>query len=131
MIAVFTYMTWIHTERIGKLGWFDKIFSSPSNHRVHHGVNIQYHDKNYGGILIIWDKLFGSYEPEVEKVRYGITHQVKSSDPLKITMHEVIRLWRDLCAAKSWSDRVKHCLFHPGWQPDQNKGNPNPEALKD
>jgi sterol desaturase/sphingolipid hydroxylase (fatty acid hydroxylase superfamily) len=65
------YQFWIHTELVGKLGWFDRVFASPSNHRVHHGVNDLYLDKNYGGILIIWDRLFGTYEDEVEPAVYG------------------------------------------------------------
>ena len=66
------YQFWIHTELIGKLGWFDRVFASPSNHRVHHGVNDQYLDKNYGGILILWDRLFGTFEEEVEKPVFGV-----------------------------------------------------------
>ena len=66
------YQFWIHTELVGKLGWFDRVFASPSNHRVHHGVNDQYLDKNYGGILIVWDRLFGTYEDEVEPPVFGV-----------------------------------------------------------
>ena len=76
------YQFWIHTELIGKLGWFDRIFASPSNHRVHHGVNDQYLDKNYGGILIVWDRLFGTYVDEVEKPVYGVRGGLGAFDPI-------------------------------------------------
>ena len=76
------YQFWIHTELIGKLGWFDLVFASPSNHRVHHGVNEQYLDKNYGGILILWDRLFGTFEEEVEKPVFGVRGGLGTFDPL-------------------------------------------------
>ena len=76
------YQFWIHTERIRRLPrWFEAIFNTPSHHRVHHGVNDQYLDRNYGGILIIWDRLFGTYEPEGERVRYGLTTQLRTLSP--------------------------------------------------
>ena len=76
------YQFWIHTELIGKLGWFDRIFASPSNHRVHHGVNDQYLDKNYGGILIIWDRLFGTFVEEGETPVYGVRGGLGTFDPV-------------------------------------------------
>ena len=71
------YQFWIHTELVGKLGWFDYVFASPSNHRVHHGVNERYLDKNYGGILIVWDRLFGTFEEEVETPVFGVRGRLK------------------------------------------------------
>ncbi|MEO0330490.1 MAG: sterol desaturase family protein, partial [Bacteroidota bacterium] len=71
LIFVVQYQTWIHTERIVKLGWLDELFNTPSVHRVHHGSNPKYLDKNYGGVLMIWDKLFGTFQREEEKVVYG------------------------------------------------------------
>ena len=76
------YQFWIHTELIGKLGWFDRVFASPSNHRVHHGINDRYLDKNYGGILILWDRLFGTFEPEVEKPVFGVRGGLGTFDPI-------------------------------------------------
>ena len=78
------YQYWIHTEQIGRLGWFDRVFASPSNHRVHHGVNERYLDKNYGGILILWDRLFGTFEEERDDdpVVYGTRKPLRSHDPL-------------------------------------------------
>lgn len=117
MITVFTYMTWVHTEKIGKLGRFDCLFNSPSNHRVHHGTNRQYRDKNYAGILMIWDRFFGTYQPEIEKVQYGLTHQIGTSDPIKVTLHELVLLGRDVTSEKSWLSRLSILLKYPGWKP--------------
>lgn len=75
------YQFWIHTQTINKMGWFESIFNTPSHHRVHHGKNPQYIDKNYAGSLIIWDKLFGTFEPEVQPVEYGITEPLDSWNP--------------------------------------------------
>jgi sterol desaturase/sphingolipid hydroxylase (fatty acid hydroxylase superfamily) len=86
------YQQWIHTETIGKLGWFDWWFNSPSNHRVHHGSQPQYLDKNYGGILMIWDHLFGTYECENEKVVFGLTEPINSVNPWKVHFEEFRRL---------------------------------------
>jgi sterol desaturase/sphingolipid hydroxylase (fatty acid hydroxylase superfamily) len=88
------YQQWIHTETIGKLRWFDWWFNSPSNHRVHHGSQPQYLDKNYGGILMIWDHLFGTYEAEDEKVVYGLTQPINSVNPWKVHFEEFARLIR-------------------------------------
>ncbi|MCE9686318.1 sterol desaturase family protein [Shewanella sp. AS16] len=87
----------VHTQAVGTLGPLEWLFNTPSHHRVHHGRNPQYIDKNYAGILIIWDKLFGSYEPEGETVEYGITKPVHSFNPLKVTFGE----WRDMLSEAS------------------------------
>lgn len=84
----------VHTQAIKSLGPLEWVFNTPSHHRVHHGRNPQYIDKNYAGVLIIWDKLFGTFEPEVETVIYGITKPVNSFNPLKVTFSE----WRDMFA---------------------------------
>jgi hypothetical protein len=76
------YQFWVHTEHVPKLGWFDRWFCSPSNHRVHHAVNDRYLDRNYGGVLIVWDRLFGSFEEEGERCVYGTRAQLNSWDPL-------------------------------------------------
>jgi len=76
------YQFWVHTEQVGKLGWFDRWFCSPSNHRVHHAVNDGYLDKNYGGILVLWDRLFGTFQEEHEKCEYGTRSPLNSWDPL-------------------------------------------------
>jgi sterol desaturase/sphingolipid hydroxylase (fatty acid hydroxylase superfamily) len=95
------YQQWIHTELIGKLGWFDRWFNSPSNHRVHHGSQSQYLDKNYGGILMIWDRLFGTYQAEGEPVVYGLTEPIASVNPWRVHFEEVTRLVRKFAALKT------------------------------
>ena len=112
------YQFWIHTERIHKLPrWFEAIFNTPSHHRVHHGVNEQYLDRNYGGILIIWDRLFGTYEPEGERVRYGLTTQLRTYRPIRVAFHEYIAMWHDIRRAERWRDKLGVVFRGPGWTP--------------
>lgn len=112
------YQFWIHTERIYKLPrWFEAIFNTPSHHRVHHGVNEQYLDRNYGGILIIWDKLFGTWEPEGERVRYGLTKQLNTFEPVKVAFHEYIAMWHDMRRARRLRDKLGVLFRGPGWRP--------------
>lgn len=118
VIAVIsTYASWVHTEKIYKLGWLDKIIVTPSNHRVHHGANPQYIDKNYGGMFIFWDILFGTYEDEVEKVRYGLTHQISTSNPFKIQFYEYWCMINDVRKTKSWQHKMKYIFGRTGWKP--------------
>ena len=112
------YQFWIHTERIRKLPtpleWF---LNTPSHHRVHHGVNEQYLDRNYGGILIIWDRLFGSYEPEGERVRYGLTTQLRTFRPVRVAFHEYVAMWHDAKRARGLRDKLGVVFRGPGWTP--------------
>lgn len=117
LLIVVVYQTWIHTEKVGKLGWLDKIFNTPSTHRVHHGSNPIYLDKNYGGILIIWDRLFGTYQPETEKVNYGLTKPLGSVNPLTINFHETLNMVRDARKAGSLTEVFGHLFNRPGWSP--------------
>jgi sterol desaturase/sphingolipid hydroxylase (fatty acid hydroxylase superfamily) len=117
LLIVIVYQTWIHTEKIGKLGWLDYVFNTPSVHRVHHGMNAEYIDKNYGGILIIWDHLFGTYKAETEKVHYGITAQLGTSNPLTIMFHEFWAITKDVFKAKSLSEVFGFLFGRPGWRP--------------
>jgi sterol desaturase/sphingolipid hydroxylase (fatty acid hydroxylase superfamily) len=112
------YQFWIHTEAIDKL-WapLEWVLNTPSHHRVHHGTQPQYLDRNYGGILIVWDRLFGSFEPEGERVRYGLTTNIATHNPLRVATHEYVALWRDLRTAGSWRDRTGYLLRGPGWAP--------------
>jgi alkylglycerol monooxygenase len=108
---------WIHTELVGKLGWFDRVFASPSNHRVHHGVNDQYLDKNYGGILILWDRLFGTYEDEVEPPVFGVRGGLGAFAPISANL-AYYRTMFDLCRrASDWRDKVRVWFKPPGWVP--------------
>lgn len=112
------YQFWIHTEQIGSMGRFDRWFASPSNHRVHHAVNDRYLDKNYGGILMLWDHLFGSFEPEDprEPCVYGTRQPLRSWDPLWANLEVYAALARDSARAARWSDKLRTWLKPPGWR---------------
>jgi len=117
IIVVVAYQTWIHTEHIGKLGYLDKIINTPSVHRVHHGSNVKYIDKNFGGILMLWDKLFGTYQAEEEKVMYGLLQNIDTSNPISINFYEWKEMFKDIRKAKSFKDKWKYILKPPGWSP--------------
>jgi uncharacterized membrane protein YhhN len=102
---------------VGKLGWFDRWFCSPSNHRVHHAVNDRYLDRNYGGILIVWDRLFGSFREEDEKCVYGTRKPLNSWDPLWANGEVYWGLLRDTWHTKSWADKLRLWFKPPGWRP--------------
>lgn len=121
LIFVAQFQTWIHTEHIGKLGWLDLIFNTPSVHRVHHGSNRKYLDKNYGGITMIWDHLFGTYQREEEKVIYGLTKPIKTNNVLKINFIEYKNIWRDVKKCRTWKDRFKIVFGGLSWRPDYFK----------
>lgn len=116
--VVVLYQTWIHTEKIGKLGWIDTVFNTPSVHRVHRASNKQNHDKNYGGILMVWDRLFGTYKAEDEQVTYGITTPIDTWNPLVINFHEFYKIARERWQAKCMSEAIDYVLRSPGWKPD-------------
>ena len=117
-LAVLLYQVWIHTELVGKLGWFDRIFSSPSNHRVHHAVNDSYIDRNYGGMLIVWDRIFGTFKEETEeKCIYGTRPQLESWDPVWANLAVYWKLLRDAWKTESWADTLKIWIMPPGWRP--------------
>jgi sterol desaturase/sphingolipid hydroxylase (fatty acid hydroxylase superfamily) len=112
------YQFWIHTERVGRLPrWAEAVLNTPSHHRVHHGSNEQYLDKNYAGILIVWDRMFGTFEPEGERVRYGLTTNIRTFDPLRVAFGEYGALARDVRAAHGWRTRAQVLLRGPGWRP--------------
>lgn len=115
------YQFLVHTELVKSLGPVEWIFNTPSHHRVHHGSNLRYLDKNYGGILIIWDRLFGSFEPESdeEKVVFGLTSNIETYNPLKIAFHEWIAMGRDAASRSGFSNRLKTLYSPPGWDPDE------------
>lgn len=116
-IVVLAYQTWLHTELIGKLGPLEKLLNTPSHHRVHHGCDDIYLDKNYAGILIIWDRMFGTFQEEVETPRYGLKRDFDSQNPLIVWFSELPDLYRNLRDAKS-AHEVRMRLFGPpGWEP--------------
>ena len=112
------YQFWIHTEQIGSMGRFDRWFASPSNHRVHHAVNDRYVDKNYGGILMLWDHLFGTFEPEDprEPCVYGTRKPLQSWDPVWANLEVYAALARDSWHATRWGDKLRTWLNPPGWR---------------
>jgi alkylglycerol monooxygenase len=112
------YQYWIHTELVGRLGWFDRWFASPSNHRVHHAVNDRYLDRNYGGILMVWDRLFGTFVEETETCVYGTRAPLRSWDPLWANVEVYADLARKSWRARRWRDKALVWVMPPGWQPD-------------
>ncbi|MEP6954553.1 MAG: sterol desaturase family protein, partial [Solirubrobacteraceae bacterium] len=113
----------LHTEAIDRypraIEW---VFNTPSHHRVHHGSQAQYLDRNYAGILIIWDRLFGTFEPEGERVRYGLTTNIETYNPVRVAFGEFAALWRDVRGARRWRDRLGYAFRGPGWAPRQGVG---------
>ena len=116
-LIVLVYQFWIHTEHIGKLGWFDRVFSSPSNHRVHHAVNDGYLDRNYGGMLVVWDRLFGTFAEESERCVYGTRKPLAGFDPLRAVLGPYAPLARDAWHTRRWRDKLGVFWRSPGWRP--------------
>ena len=113
------YQFWVHTRHIPKLGWFEWIFVSPSNHRVHHAQNPVYMDRNYGGVFIDWDRLFGTFQEELdeEPVIFGVTTPLASWNPLWANLQFYVQLWRDAARAASWWDKLRIWFMPTGWRP--------------
>lgn len=109
------YQFWIHTEAIRSIGWLERVLNTPSHHRAHHGSQRQYLDINHGSILIVWDKLFGTFEPEVERVRYGLTRNIETFNLATIATHEWQDIAKDVATAPTWADRFGFLLRGPGW----------------
>ncbi len=110
------YQFFIHTEMVRRLpDWIEWVFNTPSHHRVHHGTNSRYLDRNYGGTLIIWDRIFRTFTPEDEPVRYGVLHPVTSRNPLYVAFHLWADIWRDVLTSRTWTERLAHVLASPDW----------------
>ena len=115
------YQYWLHTELIGRLpNWVEFVFNTPSHHRVHHASNISYLDCNHGGVLIIWDRIFGSFSKEMgnEKVEYGLTQNITSLNPIYVATHEYRSIIRDVARTDQWKDKLKYLFLAPGWSHD-------------
>ena len=112
------YQYWIHTELVTTLGPLEWVFNTPSHHRVHHGTNALYLDRNHGGILIVWDRLFGTFELEREQPSYGLTRNLETYNLLKVAFHEWQDIGRDLLTAKTWKGRLGYLFAPPGWRED-------------
>ena len=109
------YQFWIHTETIGRIGSPEAVLNTPSHHRVHHGSNRQYLDRNHGSILIVWDRLFGTFEPEGEAVVYGLTKNINSFNAGRIITHEYADMLRDVARSTGWGERLSYLVRGPGW----------------
>jgi sterol desaturase/sphingolipid hydroxylase (fatty acid hydroxylase superfamily) len=128
MVFLFTgtsliYQFWIHTEAIDRLGALEWILNTPSHHRVHHAVNPRYLDANYAGVLIVWDRLFGSFVAEHADDRpdYGLVKNIGTHHPIRIAFHEWAAIARDVLAAKSWREVERYLFGPPGWSPDGSR----------
>jgi sterol desaturase/sphingolipid hydroxylase (fatty acid hydroxylase superfamily) len=111
--------TLVHTRKIKKLGFLEYFMVTPSHHRVHHASNEKYLDKNMGMVLIIWDKIFGTFEPEddnYEEIKFGLTHPIENKGPVNIIFHEWKAIYKDATQSGiTFSDRLKYIFYRPGW----------------
>lgn len=115
------YQFWIHTQSVHRLHpWLEAVFNTPSHHRVHHASNVRYLDRNHGGVLILWDRLFGTFaeERDDDPVRYGLTTNIGTDRLLVVATHEYVSIWRDLRRAGTWGDRLCYLFLAPGWRHD-------------
>jgi hypothetical protein len=127
------YQFWVHTEQINRLGWFDRVFCSPSNHRAHHAVNDRYLDRNYGGILIIWDRLFGTFveEDDADPPVYGTRSPLRSWNPLWANAEVYWHTAKDMWHVRRWRDKLLLWLKPPGWRPAELAARyPKPDFTK-
>ena len=121
MITVLAYQTWIHTELIGKLGPLELVLNTPSHHRVHHGSDDKYLDKNYGGVLIVWDRLFGTFQIEEETPRYGLKRDFDNRNPLAVWFSEAPGFVEDLAKARSAREVWMRIFGRPDWSPEKDR----------
>ena len=115
------YQFWVHTELVDRMpAWFEYIFNTPSHHRVHHASNIRYLDCNHAGVFILWDRIFGTFSPELaaEPVKYGLTTNIDTYNPIKVAGHEYAAIWNDVLRADKWSDKLNYIFKSPGWSHD-------------
>ncbi|GGD62725.1 sterol desaturase family protein [Erythrobacter arachoides] len=117
------YQFWIHTEAIGRMPrWFEAVMNTPSHHRVHHAINPRYLDRNYAGTFIVWDKLFGTFEPEETgtRIHYGIVNQLGTFNVVKAVLHEWLAMGRDVVGAP-WRHKLSYLWREPGWSHDGSR----------
>ena len=124
---------WYHTRLINKMGVMEYIIVTPSHHRVHHAINAEYIDKNYGQIFIIWDKLFGTFQPELKEVPpvYGVKRPVHTWNPLLIGIQHMWLIVKDAIRTQHWKDKIKVWFMHTGWRPEDVKGKYPLEVVED
>ncbi|MCC6144451.1 MAG: sterol desaturase family protein, partial [Candidatus Hydrogenedentes bacterium] len=128
--AVTLYQFWIHTRAVGKLGPIEWVFNTPSHHRVHHGRDPKYIDKNHAGVFIIWDRMFGTFKEEEEEPNYGIVTPLKSWNPLWAQVHYFVKLVKRAWQAPRPADKVKLWFMEPAWQPEGAPAAPEPETRR-
>lgn len=109
---------WNHADYVGSLGGLDRVFATPANHRVHHANQPQYVDKNYGQVLIVWDRVFGTFEPEGERPVFGLVSRVHDNNPLTVQFAGIILLWNKMRSAPKWQDKLKYLVKPPEWSHD-------------
>jgi sterol desaturase/sphingolipid hydroxylase (fatty acid hydroxylase superfamily) len=117
------YQFWIHTELVHNMGPLEWVLNTPAHHRAHHAVNSRYLDRNHGGTLIIWDRLFGTFAQETAEDRpvYGLTKNIGTYNPVRIAFNEWVDIWRDVAQAKSWGERWRFVFGRPGWKYERLK----------
>ena len=123
------YQFWIHTELIDTLGPLEWVMNTPSHHRVHHGRNPEYIDRNHAGVFIVWDRMFGTFQKELVKPTYGITRPTDTFNPVHAQWKPVVDLWNDLKRIPNWRDRLRFLFAAPGWYPDSMGGRQAPPAI--
>lgn len=117
------YQFWIHTKTVDKLPkWIEFWLNTPSHHRVHHGINPKYIDKNHGGVFILWDRLFGTFQEEEEEPTYGITTQLKSWNPTWANFHYYVEMFQAMRKMSRWQDKLRMLVAKPGWRPEEMGG---------
>lgn len=117
------YQFWIHTRAIDRLPrWCEAVFNTPSHHRVHHGVNPEYQDRNYAGVFIVWDRWFGTYTPERQEPVYGLTTPLRSWNPLWVQVHQYVAIARNVWRAANWRERWQYVFGSPAWRPMERGG---------
>jgi sterol desaturase/sphingolipid hydroxylase (fatty acid hydroxylase superfamily) len=124
------YQFWIHTDAVRRIGPLEEVLNTPSHHRAHHGSNRRYLDRNHGSILIVWDRLFGTFQRELDDdpVVYGLTKNIETFNPLRVATHEYADIVSDVAGARTWSDRLSFVLRGPGWAYERRPGRPGGEA---
>lgn len=114
------YQFFLHSTLVPDIKGLNKVFNTPWVHQVHHACNVEYLDRNHGGIFIIWDKLFGTFQQREHHIapKFGVLHPPQSNNPVKLNFHEFSDIWKDVKKAKSWEHKFKYVFYPPGWSPD-------------
>lgn len=123
------YQFWIHTRAIGRLGPLEWVMNTPSHHRVHHACNPRYIDRNYAGVFIVWDRLFGSFRREEEEPAFGITKPLRSWNPLWANLHYWVEMFQTARGSSRWADRLRVLVARPGWRPEELGGHQAPPEI--